>query len=112
MSVRVAVASTDGKVVNQHFGHADIFYLFEIDTDNNRFDYIDKRGIEPCCNSFGHSQQAFENVAEKISDCKAIIVSQIGEGAVNFFESKGFEVVEAPYLIVDVLNKILQDKLI
>lgn len=32
---KIAVASTDGKVVNQHFGRADTFYILETDENNN-----------------------------------------------------------------------------
>lgn len=111
-NVRVAAASTDGKVINQHFGHAESFYIFDIDINNISFEYIENREIEPCCNNYSHSEQAFENVASKLSDCKAILVSQIGDGAVSFLESKGFEVFEAPFPIEDVLLKIARDTLL
>jgi len=38
MSYEIAVASSDGKVVNQHFGKATNFLIFEVEGDN--FKYI------------------------------------------------------------------------
>ena len=35
MSFKVAVASSDGKYVNQHFGMAQQFLIFEIDDEGN-----------------------------------------------------------------------------
>ncbi len=37
MSYKVAVASSDGKFVNQHFGMAQQFLIFEIDDDEYKF---------------------------------------------------------------------------
>ena len=30
----IAVASQDGKEINQHFGHADLFYVYEVEGEN------------------------------------------------------------------------------
>ena len=30
----IAVASRDGKDINEHFGHADLFYLYEVEGDD------------------------------------------------------------------------------
>lgn len=33
MAYRIAVASTDGIVVNQHFGHAERFHIIELNAE-------------------------------------------------------------------------------
>ncbi len=33
MTIRVAVGSSDGKYVNQHFGHAQKFLIFDIERE-------------------------------------------------------------------------------
>jgi hypothetical protein len=43
----IAVASSDGIVVNQHFGHADKFLIFEV-TSDGRFRFIDNGIIISC----------------------------------------------------------------
>ncbi len=102
MAIRAAVASTDGKVINQHFGKADFFLIFEF--NDNEFRYIEKRKVEPCCHMGEHSGNAFENAAAALSDCALIIVSRIGAGAAEFLENHGFTVYESPFPIMKVLE--------
>lgn len=40
MSFKVAVASSDGKYINQHFGWAQQFLIFEID-DNGEYKFLE-----------------------------------------------------------------------
>lgn len=109
-AVRIALASSDGKVINQHFGHATTFHVFDIVDNTARF--VESRDVNQCCNGGSHKISAFEKVANTLSDCKAIIVAKIGEGASAFLEGKGFEVFEAPYLISAVLEKLISEKLL
>lgn len=110
MMYRVAVASTDGKVVNQHFGRAEHFHIFEI-SDDDAFRYLESREVAPCCNSGQHEQHAFLKIAEALKDVGAVIVSKIGEGASEFLEKEGFVVYEAPYPIEPLMRKILEERL-
>ena len=48
MAIRAAVASSDGKIINKHFGKADYFLIFEL--RDGEFRYIEKRNTAPCCN--------------------------------------------------------------
>lgn len=109
-AVRIALASSDGKVINQHFGHATTFHVFDIVDNTARF--VESRDVNQCCNGGSHKISAFEKVANTLSDCKAIIVAKIGDGASAFLEGKGFEVFEAPYLISAVLEKLISEKLL
>lgn len=108
--VRIALASSDGKVINQHFGHATSFHVFDIVDNTARF--VESRDVNQCCNGGSHKISAFEKVAQTLSDCRGIIVAKIGEGASAFLESRGFEVFEAPYLISAVLEKVISEKLL
>jgi predicted Fe-Mo cluster-binding NifX family protein len=110
MSINVAIASTDGKVVNEHFGRATAFHIFELNSEG--FKFLETRSVEKCCNGGEHQDSAFEKVAEILKDCKAIFVAKIGIGASNYMESKGFIIFESPYFVEDVLNKVLQDNLL
>lgn len=49
MKFRVAVASTDGIVINQHFGHAEKFHIAELDTDENTWQYLESRTVTRVC---------------------------------------------------------------
>jgi len=49
MSIKVAVASNDGKVINQHFGHAQEFLIFDLN-DDGTFEFVETRENVPTCN--------------------------------------------------------------
>lgn len=102
MPLRVAVASSDGIVVNRHFGRADLFIIFEY-TDN-KFAYIEKRNVNPICHFGEHEAGDLEKTADILNDCSAVIASKVGNDAAAFLESRGFAVYEAPFKIEDVLE--------
>lgn len=110
MTYKVALASTDGKVVNQHFGQARTFHLFSIH-DSGGYQFIGTRDVEPCCNEQHHELDAFEAVADALDDVQAILVSRIGEGARAFLESRGFVVYEAPYPVEALLQTVVEKRL-
>lgn len=104
MAIRAAVASTDGKVINCHFGKASRFLIFELRMGS--FEYIENREVKPCCNRGEHEDNAFENAAKELSDCSMILVSKIGISAADFLENRGFAVYEAPFPIRECLEKL------
>lgn len=110
MEVKIAVASTDGKVVNEHFGRAKCFHIFEV--KGSGYKYLETRNVNQCCTQEGHTNQAFDKVIEKIKDCVAIVVSKIGDGASLYLEEKGFAIFEAPYFIDEVIKKMIEDHLL
>ena len=107
MAIRAAVASSDGKIVNKHFGKADCFLIFEL--HDGEFRYIEKRNTVPCCNMWTHEESSFENTAKALSDCSVIIVGHIGRDAADFMENRGFAVYEAPFPIRAVLDKLVKE---
>lgn len=111
MSYRVAIASTDGIVVNQHFGHAESFHIVELDPEAQTSQYIETRPVSRVCQGHEHHEQSFDAVLEVLSDVQAILVAKIGQGASDYLESKGMLVYEAPFLVDAVIEKILIDKL-
>ncbi|WP_459480753.1 NifB/NifX family molybdenum-iron cluster-binding protein [Clostridium saccharoperbutylacetonicum] len=110
MSYKVAFASSDGKVVNQHFGRAKQFLIVEIDKDNKKSKYVETRINDPSCQDFQHTEDALKKSIDLIADCKAIFVARIGQGALAQVEAKSIKGIEAPYFIEDILNKILNSR--
>lgn len=107
MAVRAAAASTDGKVINCHFGKAGRFLIFEL--QDGKFQYIETREVKPCCDRGEHEDGAFENAAKALGDCSIILVSKIGMSAADFLESRGFAVYEAPFPIRQCLEKLTEE---
>ena len=105
MSFKVAVASSDGKYVNQHFGMTQQFLIFEID-DEGKYEFIELRKNAPACDVEGHTDEAMERSVELIADCKAVLASQIGHGAVNALASHGIDAYIAPAFIDVALKEL------
>lgn len=109
MKCRIAVASTDGKVVNQHFGKADIFYILEADTtETDKFEVVEIRKTGAFCEGGEHSDVRLREVIENINDCGYVLVSRIGQRAQNEVEAAGIQVYELPGIISESVEELLK----
>lgn len=104
---KAAFASSDGKVVNQHFGHARQFYIVEIYKDKKEWKYVETRENIPSCNNGEHSNNTLESSCSLISDCDELYVAKIGYGALAALAKYNVEVYEAPYVIEDIIETVL-----
>ncbi|MDR1082302.1 MAG: hypothetical protein LBL27_00320 [Coriobacteriales bacterium] len=115
MSYRLAVTTRDGKVVQEHFGHARHFHIVELTSDGYR--YVETREIEPRCEGAGpeetsHGAARFEPVIELLRDCDAIVTAQIGPGAAQYVIGSGIRIFEARGLVSDILNEMAKTRLL
>ena len=105
MSYRVAVASSDGKFINQHFGMAQQFLIFEIN-DEGKYEFIELRENVPACDVEGHTEDAMNRSIKLISDCKVVIASQIGPGAIDILLKNNIDPYIAPTFIDEALKEL------
>lgn len=106
MALKIAVATTDGIVVNQHFGRADRFLIVEVD-DSRTVVGREVRTVEPVCDGGNHDDNRLERQAELLSDCDAVLVSRIGPGARQALERRGVDVYELPGIIEESVNRMI-----
>jgi predicted Fe-Mo cluster-binding NifX family protein len=107
MSYKVAVASSDGKVINQHFGRSRQFLVFNI-TDDRKIEFLELREGEPPCGFGEHNDDLLAKAVAMISDCRFLLASQIGPGAEGVLRSKGIRTLLASDYINKVLEKLAQ----
>jgi predicted Fe-Mo cluster-binding NifX family protein len=105
MSYRVAVASSDGKFVNQHFGHAEQFLIFEIAGDDCQ--YIETRVTDPLCDDLGHDEDRLSGIVRLLDDCRAVLVAKIGPGALDQLQARGIQAIAIPRFIDDALYALI-----
>ncbi len=77
--VLMAIATTGGGVINQHFGHATEFLIYEASSDGVRF--IGHRKVDLYCSGVdtcGYAEITLEIIIKILSDCEAILCSKIG----------------------------------
>ncbi|MEQ8197644.1 MAG: NifB/NifX family molybdenum-iron cluster-binding protein [Clostridiaceae bacterium] len=101
------MASSDGKVVNQHFGKATKFLIFEVN-DEDETKYLELRNAAPFCNNGGHDDNRLLSAAESLADCRAVLVAQIGNGAVGALANKGIDAFDIHELIDTALEKLVK----
>lgn len=106
MSYKIAVASTDGKVVNQHFGRANQFYIIEVN-DECKYKAIELRKVPPVCQGGDHDEASMQRNIKLLSDCEYVLVSRIGQAAENALEQQGIEAYVIPDIIENAVYKLI-----
>lgn len=102
---KIAVASSDGIVVNQHFGRADLFFIYEVEDDT--FHLLETRKVVPVCQAGNHDENLLLENISRFKDCKYILVSRIGNGAANFAGQAGIIPMELPGMIEESIEKLI-----
>ena len=101
--MRAAVASSDGIVVNQHFGRADTFFIYDITKDSG-IKFVEKRRGRPFCHSGEHDDQELLDSIRLLEDCSKVFVLQLGRGAKEELIKCSIEPVVACGIIDEVLQ--------
>ncbi len=104
--ILVAVATKGGGLVNKHFGHAKEFMIYEVNADEAKF--VGHRKIEEYCHGGYGEDNNLEGIIQTISDCKAVLVSKIGDCPMKRLRQAGIEVVEDYDVIETVAGKFYQ----
>ena len=99
MSVRIGLASIDGNYVDQHFGSARYWQIYDVGGEGV---FVETRKTKPTCN--GHCEGGFEAQLEVLSDCDALFVAKIGEGAALTMIRKGKRVFEAAGPVAEIIE--------
>ncbi|MCB6993658.1 dinitrogenase iron-molybdenum cofactor biosynthesis protein [bacterium 210820-DFI.6.37] len=107
MKYRAAFASSDGIVINQHFGKATDFLIIDVDDDKKSAAFAEKRSHAPVCDGFSHNERQLTELSELLSDCRIVLASKIGEGAKESLRKKGIQGISAPFTIEEVLRELL-----
>lgn len=101
--VLVAVASKGQMTVNEHFGTANEFLIYEVSASGAKF--IHHRKVTPYCHgsiSCLEGENILEDTISKLSDCKAIIAAKIGFEPRDVLKEKNIDCVdEYAFLTID-----------
>lgn len=110
-AVRVAIGTSTGARVSEHFGHATRFEIWEVGPAGSR--YLESRNNRPACGS-GCGDSSEENRADAvmdasvalIADCKAVVVSRLGECAINRLTKLGILAFETDDTVDDTVRQL------
>ncbi|MGK7913895.1 MAG: nitrogenase cofactor biosynthesis protein NifB [Synechococcus sp.] len=91
--VLVAVATKGGGLVNQHFGHAREFMIYEVDANDAKF--VGHRKVADYCQGGYGEEAALDGIISTIADCTAILAAKVGPCPQKELKKAGLIVVEA-----------------
>ena len=76
IKILVAVATKGGGRINEHFGHAKEFQVYELSTGGAKF--VGHRRVDLYCQGGYGEEDALETVIRALNDCTAVFVAKIG----------------------------------
>ncbi|MBF0471634.1 MAG: nitrogenase cofactor biosynthesis protein NifB [Gammaproteobacteria bacterium] len=90
--VLMAVASSGGGVINQHFGHAREFLIYEATELDVRF--VGHRKVDLYCSgdsSCGEGESVLDQIIRTLSGCEAVLCSKVGYEPWERLEAAGIQ---------------------
>lgn len=103
----IAVASSDGIVVNSHFGRASKFYVYEV-SNGDDVKLVEQREVVPVCEGGNHDNDRLKENLLVFNDCKYMLVSRIGIGAASVAEGLGIKVYENSGVIEESISRLVK----
>ncbi|APM38196.1 NifB/NifX family molybdenum-iron cluster-binding protein [Clostridium kluyveri] len=76
---KVAVASSDGVFINEHFARADKFFIYEIH-QGGEYEFIEIRAVH--FNNSKSGEDKLNKIIKLMGDVKLVLASSVGSGAV------------------------------
>ncbi len=89
----VAVATKGSGRINEHFGHASEFQIYELSAQGAKF--VGHRRVDHYCEGGYGEEEVLETVISAINDCAAVFVAKIGRCPKGDLEKAGIEPVDA-----------------
>jgi nitrogen fixation protein NifB len=91
--IRVAVATRGGGAVNQHFGHASEFLVYQV--GRNGASLLGVRKVEHYCQGGDGDDDALAGTLRALDGCRAVLVAKIGRCPSDQLSAAGIEPVTA-----------------
>lgn len=89
--IRVAVATKEGVMVSEHFGHAKSFHIYELDANSCRL--MEQREVRHYCLGGSSDKSAMAQILDTIEDCDAVFVAKVGDGPTEKLAARGITAV-------------------
>jgi nitrogen fixation protein NifB len=92
IKILIAVATKGSGRVNEHFGHAKEFQIYELSTKGAKF--IGHRRVDLYCQGGYGEEDSLETIIRAINDCTAVFVAKIGGCPKNDLLKAGIDPVD------------------
>lgn len=88
MSLKIAIGSSDGQWIDQHFVNCGQFYIYDVSEDGN-WSLAEVRTNDTSGFTGQHQESQLQKTAALVSDCAKVLVSRIGPGANQLLKESG-----------------------
>ncbi len=101
-TIRVAVTTKGGGLINQHFGHAEEFLIYSVDPMGENIQFLQARNVARYCGgpeTCNDDCEVLEKTVKMLSDCQLILCSRIGPEPLRALEKSNIQVMQMYDLI-------------
>ncbi|AHV95141.1 NifB/NifX family molybdenum-iron cluster-binding protein [Paenibacillus sabinae] len=88
MPNRIAIGSSDGQWIDQHFGSCEQFVVYDVSAAGD-WTLVEVRTTGSEGFTGRHSQEQLNQIIALISDCSTVLVSRLGMGASEELKERG-----------------------
>ncbi|QAT50412.1 hypothetical protein EQM14_11925 [Caproiciproducens sp. NJN-50] len=111
---KVAIASSNGRNIDLHFGQAKEFHIIQVDEKTGRWEESELRKIpdfklcEPDfhCRGHGGDTASLKTIAGLLQDCPYLLVKKIGLYPYRILQQSGTDSLEAPCELDEAIRKL------
>lgn len=100
--LRIAVCSSDGRMVDEHFGSTSQFLILEI--EENSVHFAEWRKTEPSCHGGSHDGNTSAKNIALIEDCQLLVAVRAGPPVLAKLAAKGIQVHLTDNSIADTIE--------
>jgi nitrogen fixation protein NifB len=93
LSARIAVATRQGGLVDQHFGHAREFLVYDVDRSGARL--VGRRAVDASCSGGEGDDDALAAALRALAGCRAVLVARVGRCPAGQLAAAGLEATNA-----------------
>jgi predicted Fe-Mo cluster-binding NifX family protein len=109
MEYKIAVTTSAGGAVDLHFGQADSFSIYTVDSESGKYTLLEKRVIDEACFPSGCSacnEAKWEYIVKILSDCIYLLTVKIGNRPHSILLRNGIDALETPYPLEYAIKKL------
>ena len=100
----IAVASREGILINQHLGEASCFYIWE--DSGNEYRLVEERKAP----ERGGGIKRWHQLAKILGDCRAVLVSGVGETPYDILSKSGVKPIEAAGFVEEGVRTVYENR--
>lgn len=106
MVYKIAIASSDGQTVDQHFGQAVNFLIYEV--SNGKIEFIEDRDVNAIINENSTPDTRITQVINLLNDCKIVFAAKIGERVVRDLYANGIKSFAVSFSLNEIFTTIIK----